>query len=102
MTQYTGFLKDGTVREDAYIVELHPPNKPSRRFLGYFSRYGWDHTRENCIYVGDSNGGRTYELPSADDSVIEGMISDYRMDDNFDTSFVYSEFEDSSVCKIIS
>ena len=102
VTQYTGFLRDGTTRDDAYIVEIRPPNKPARRFVGFFNPYGWDHSHQNCIYVGDSNAGQTYELLSVNDPVIEGDYTFYRMDSHFNTTYQFSEFDESSVCKIIS
>ena len=102
MTKYSGLLKDGTARDDAYIVELQPPNKAARRFLGFLSDRAWDFTSENCIYVGDSNAGSTYEVGSANDPVIEGHYTQYIMDNQFDTTYIYSEFEESSVCKSIS
>lgn len=101
MTKYNGLLKDGSAPSNTYIVELRPPNKQIRQFLAFLSPYAWDFSHQTCLYAGDSNAGASYELESPNDSVIEGYFTDYIMDDAFDTSYQFSEFDESSVCQVI-
>ena len=72
-----------------FNVTLMPPNKPPRSFLGDMYHRTWDNTEENCLYVGNGQGGHDghRELRG---SVIEGRYTDYIMEGIFDTNFKFN------------
>ena len=81
-----------------YVVTVEPEDAPARSFLGHFYHLKWDKTREPCLYVGNAQGGPSYEVPDPNDSVIEGRYRDYIFDgadeNLFATGYTYSQFEE--------
>lgn len=79
-----------------FNVTVEPIDSAPRSFLGDSFPRTWDNTKEQCLYVGNGQGGPggeyRDELPG---SVIEGRYSDYMMDDMFDTDFTYARIEGS-------
>ena len=78
-------------------MTVEPESSPPRSFLGHLYHLKWDKTREPCVYVGNAQGGASYEVLDPNDSVIEGRYRDYFIDDDelFGTSYDYSQFEES-------
>ena len=53
----------------------------------------WDSQKKQCLYVGNLQGGSSHEVPGLEDSVIEGLYTDYVVDSEFETQFRYAVFE---------
>ena len=53
-------------------MRVNPESFPARSFLGHFYHLKWDKSREPCLYVGNAQGGPSFEVPDPNDSVIEG------------------------------
>ena len=83
--------------ESYYEVTIKNPNT-SRKFLAKRSLHTWDKSEQECLYVGSSQGGRSGEVPKINDPVIQGRYYEYQLDGLFNTSYVYSQFEESR-CK---
>ena len=82
------------ISDDQYNVTIQPANgSPPRFVLGEIFPRTWDNTRETCLYLGNSQGGRSGIDPNLDYSVIEGKYSNYRMDDMFATQFEFEEWD---------
>ena len=76
-----------------YIVTVSPVDKPARRFISDKFQRTWDKSKRTCFYAGNSQGGRSGELKAADDSVIEGRYSDYRVSSLYAHEYTYAEFD---------
>ena len=89
--KYTEPLRDGSISENAYLIELMPRNKPKRRFIGFLYPRTWNFDNFPCIYAGNAQGGPIYEAADGEpnDSLIEGSIGDYVQSD-----FAYSQFDE--------
>ncbi len=89
VTKYTQPLRDGTVDDNAYLVELMPVNKPKRSFIGFLYPRTWNFEEFPCIYAGNAQGGPIYEAADGEpnDSLIEGSIHDY-----IQSNFIYNQF----------
>ena len=99
-TRYNGTdLPAGTDPSRVYVVRVAPESSPARSFLGHIYHLKWDKSREPCLYVGNAQGGPSFEVPDPNDSVIEGRYRDYILqggDGNlFETSYTYSQFEEN-------
>ena len=81
------------VDEDHYIVTVSPPGRPARHFISDRFHRVWDNSKRVCYYAGNSQGGRSGELPAADDSVIEGNYRDYLVAHLYANDFIFNEFE---------
>lgn len=96
-TKYNGTELSESNR--VYIVTVDPESSPARSFLGHFYHLKWDKTRETCLYVGNAQGGPSFEVMDPNDSVIEGRYRDYILqggDGNlFETDYTYSQFDES-------
>lgn len=76
--------------ESLFSVTVDPMDGgATRSFLGDLFPRTWDNTRENCLYVGNGQGGPGGEFAELPDSVIKGRYSDYAVDSLFDTDFEY-------------
>ena len=70
-----------------------------RSFIAELYERTWDNTRSQCLYAGNSQGGRSIEFAANyTDSVIEGHYTHYRVDSRFDANFQYKKFDESR-CK---
>ena len=87
-----------------FNITIHPerdPNDPTapvplpRSFLGDRSTRTWDNTHEECLYVGNGQGGPSAEFDSdtLKDSVIEGRYKDYIVSSMFETDFAYNRIQ---------
>lgn len=97
-TKYNGSgLPQGADVDRYYVVTVEPEApSPPRSFLGEFYHLKWDKSREPCLYVGNAQGGPSYEIEDPNDSVIEGRYREYIIasDDLFETEYVYTQFAD--------
>ena len=82
--------------ENLFSVQVDPMNgSPVRSFLGDLFPRSWDNTRENCMYVGNGQGGPGGEFDELPDSVIQGRYTDYIVDSMFETDFEYDRIGDT-------
>ena len=88
---------DPELQGDFFNVTVIPPDSAPRSFLGDSFPRTWDNTREECLYVGNGQGGWSGEFKDLPGSVIEGCYSDYSVDSMFDTDFTFSRIEGSCV-----
>lgn len=94
VTKYNESLRDGSVSQQAYKIELQPKNKPTRTFIGFLEDVTWDFTPQQCLYVGNAQGGPINEAADGEpnDSLIEGDYTQYIMDSSYDVGFTYQHF----------
>ena len=84
------------LRDDDYIITVRYPGTPPRNFEGIESSVTWELERRPCYFVGSGQAGPLAEVSEPNDSVIEGVHSDY----NYNlvticysyTSYIYSHF----------
>ena len=74
--EFTGEFGDEQ-RDDDYITTVRYPGTPPRRFVGIESSVTWELERRPCYFVGSGQAGPLVEVSEPNDSVIEGMYSDY-------------------------
>ena len=80
--------------ENLFNVTVDPVNGgAARSFLGDLFPRSWDNTRENCMYVGNGQGGSGGEFDELPDSVIQGRYTDYIVDSMFGTDFEYDRID---------
>ena len=82
----------GEQRTDDYVITVDHPDSPPRSFVGLRYSLTWGHEGRVCYYVGNPQGGPLREVSDPNDSVIEGVYSDYKVDSLFATDFIYSYF----------
>ena len=92
---YDGDFGDGP-RDDDYLITVMHPEAAARRFVGLRSEITWEFERSVCYYVGNSQAGEIAEVsdPNDNDSVIEGVYSDYQVDSLFATDYTYTHFNE--------
>ena len=85
-------------KDNFYIVTVQPwdDSSPSRSFLGIFFSQKWDNSAGPCLYVGNAQGGPSYEVEDPNDSVIEGDYFDYLIpsEDMFETEYKFAQFDE--------
>lgn len=84
--------------QELYQVDIFSPDgsRIVRQFVAEFNALSWDHTRpESCLYAGDQQGGKTLEIASPNDPVIENNYKLYNTDDLFSTDFRFTRFNES-------
>ena len=86
-------VKPGVNINTLYNVTVLPKDSAPRSFLGNNFPQTWDNTVEPCLYVGNSQGGPSGEVPDLTGSVIEGRYTEYMVNDMFATDFKYSRIE---------
>ena len=99
-TELPELIKEDYDPEELYLVTIEDPISliSKRQFIGELSKRSWDKTLRSCLYVGSSQGGRLSDIPGPKDSVIEGVYSQYAVQDGIlSTSFTYSRF-DQTIC----
>ena len=79
-----------------WLVTVDPGQGSIRQFVAEKYVRAWDNSKQVCLYGGNSQGGPAAEFVSKD-SVIEGRYSQYAVGGLHETSFVYSQF-DETVC----
>ena len=88
-------LPDGYNPNMMYVITVTPPTGSPRRFLGENFRRAWDNSPGPCLYVGNSQGGRSGGLPDPNDSIIEPTYRSYRVNGLYNTSFTFNRFRDA-------
>ena len=76
-----------------YEITVEYPGSKPRSFVGVLHSRTWELDKRPCLYVGDSQAGPTDEVPTLNDSVIEGDYTDYIITTLFSTDYKYSHFE---------
>ncbi len=80
-------------------MTVNYPGQSPRQFLSTLDTPTWDIKRSGyCLYSGNSQGGSIAELVTPNDPVIEGMYTDYVVDEAFGYDFLFSHF-DSNECE---
>ena len=86
--EFTGEFGDEQ-RDNDYIITVRYPGTPPRSFVGIESSVTWE---RSCYFVGSWQAGPLVEVSEPNDSVIEGVYSDYIIESLFATSYTYSHF----------
>lgn len=73
------------------------PRGSHRQFVGRHYDLSWSRDFEDCLYVGNRQGGPIREVDFPNDPVIEGHYTDYIVTGGFQTMFKYSVFN-STYC----
>ena len=89
--EFTGECGDEQ-RDNNYIITVRYPGTPPRSFVGIESSVTWELERRPCYFVGSGQAGPLAEVSEPNDSVIEGVYSDYIIESLFATSYTYSHF----------
>ena len=78
------------------MVTVVPESSSPRRFLGEFHTQKWDFSSGPCLYVGNAQGGPSFEVEDPNDSVVEGYYREYIIEggDLFETEYKYNQFEE--------
>ena len=80
-----------------YIIQVSHPSSTPRVFTGLLFPVTWEQQMSYCLYAGNRQGGTIQEVEDPNDSVIEGIYTDYIMNGEFTTDFKFSHF-DESIC----
>ena len=95
--QVTPFTySNGTVVEDVFTIAVSHPDGSMRRFTGWHYPVTWEFLERPCLYVGNGQGGPIDEIEDPNDSVIEGTYVDYKVESAFDTSHMFSHFDEAN------
>lgn len=97
VTKYNGPIKDGDPNANYYTIAVAHPRGSHRQFVGRHYDLSWSRDVEDCLYVGNRQGGPIREVDSPNDPVIEGHYTDYIVTGAFQTMFKYSVFN-STYC----
>ena len=86
--------KDRIVQnKDQYkVMILEHDGTIKRKFKGLLYPQTWSNLNKNCIYAGDSQGGRSYGAP-LNETVIEGNYLQYIVDGLFECNYTFGRFE---------
>ena len=76
-----------------FAVTVKTPSGGERRFFAELYQHTWDSGNKPCLYAGNSQGGKTFEVRSLPDPVIEGHYSYYIVDNLFSPNFKFSQFK---------
>ena len=87
---------NGVLRSETYNITVNYPGQ-QRQFVGFLYSLDWELEENQCLYVGNRQGGPINEVVNPSDPVIYGEYSDYKVDNIFGTEFDYDHF-DSSRC----
>ena len=82
------------LEEELFTITVNPVDSQQRRFVAEFYDQVWDTTPGVCFYVGSNQAGPIGEIDEPNDSVIQGVYSDYRVSGLFDSEYMYSRFND--------
>ena len=77
MLQNTWVIFNGVQRNDTYNITVNYPGSIPRSFVGIFSTVTWELEKQPCFYVGNSQACPLGDDVVLNDSVIEGVYSDY-------------------------
>ena len=77
---------------------MNHPEEEVRQFVAWIYPLTWEYREEYCLYAGSTQAGPIYEVD--DDNlnapVIMGSYAEYRVDGAYETSFVYSHFDEAN------
>ena len=65
-----------------------------RSYTGMLSLLTWELEEGPCLYVGDSQSDRIYEIEYPNDRVIEGLYTDYIVSGSFAEDFPFGLFDE--------
>ena len=93
MESYTGTF-GGEQRSDDYIITVNHPDAVDgpRSFVGLKSDVTFEFENRPCYYVGNTQAGPLAEVDEPNDSVIEGIYTEYEVISLFSPGFMYSHF----------
>ena len=75
-----------------YAVSVTNRSGKTRKFFAVHVPRSWDKYSKRCLYAGNTQGGKIYEVPSLPGSVIEGCYDEYAVDGLFDPDYKYNQF----------
>lgn len=87
-------MSNGQPAEGYFNVSVSHPDSPTRNFPGFLWPLTWERRSEPCLYAGSNNAGSVQIIDGLEDTIIEGVYSDYIVSDAFDTEFKFSRFSD--------
>ena len=58
--------------------------------------HSWGSTKEPCLYAGDSEGRRMYEILEPKSSLLDGSYKDYIVKKLLTTGYKFSQFADNN------
>lgn len=98
MSNFTGTLRDEekSIPPNMYVMELSPPSSTTRHVPAWLSEVTWQFDSTPCLYAGNAEGGRVYEVISPNDPLIEGVLQQYSVSGMFETNFPYEQFDENS------
>lgn len=94
-TEIPNNVKEDYDANELYLVKVTTPTTVHpRQFIGERFEQIWNHNYQSCIYVGNSQGGNLVDIPGPQDTVIEGVFSDYIIKDGlFGIQYKYNHFD---------
>ena len=78
--------------ENLFVVNI---TSGSRSYVGVLGQLTWELEEGPCLYVGDSQSDSIAEIKRPNDSVIEGVYSDYIVSEAFSGDFDFGKFDDA-------
>ena len=92
-------LSVSTTPSGKVFVDINSPGASNHRHIPA-RKYSmtWDHQHKTCYYCGNSQGGPEASR-NQNESVIEGLYTDYQTGGLFDTQFKFKKFNDN-VCGV--
>ena len=91
IARYTGPVR-GTPHDRYVISFTRPISNQATQFTGWQYPFTWEGKRKPCLYVGNRQAGPDDEVEDLNDSVIEGVYTEYEVAGSYETDFKYSEF----------
>lgn len=92
ITPFTGENVFGQTADDTYVLNITTISQ-QRLYVGVLGRLTWEVEEGPCLYVGDSQSDSTYEFEDPNDSVIEGLYTDYIVSEGFGDDFKFGLFD---------
>lgn len=94
--EYTSSIPTVLDLDSLFSVWISHPSGSSRdrKFVAEYFRRKWDLSLDTCLYCGNIQGGRLFEIedPNFNDPVIEGEYTDYITEGLFKNSFKYTQY----------
>ena len=83
VSPFTGQLVSGEQATNHFLLHLTTPGSAPRSFIGFMYSLTWEGEEVPCLYVGDRQGGPTFEVNRSNDGAIAEMYSEYAVDGAF-------------------
>lgn len=94
--EFTGLRRDNKPAKNRYMISFtRPISGRLTSFTGWLYSLTWERMQGPCLYAGNRQAGKIYEVDDPNDSVIEGNFTEYEVPGRFETSFKYSEFDET-------